>query len=853
MTARPQDEPVRLADLVSVELMRLREEDQARFRPTIDQALAERYPERPRKRRDQCVVLSDRASRVLDEELGLKRRVLFRAIGWASNGLWIAVAVIALVFMTALWLTKVLGADAAGNVSIQGFMLFVAFETIMLIPHTTLTISAALTKPGKGHEPWVLSIQGLVATFAAGATFLIRRLPDWILRRSTGRAAERRWLSAQVDEFISNQNRQVALLAASLSNAFWFCLILGVLLTAWWNTTWERFNYRWETSFLLESEQVDVIQTIGAPIAWLVTLPDEEAVHWLTHGENSVGPDRAAWEDLHQGEAGFPAAANREGWDRLWAEELERRASVEQDYRAIWTKYLLGMLVVYGLIPRTILGLLQFFLRWVFARDLWPNVERPYYRDTIENIYQPPIGLEDSPEEPQSEPEPPAPLPPEPAPVAVAPSPPPPKREPTENWIVSYEVPTPSPGWPVALGFPAGHPHTDLGQVATRAERRALLDRVQAEADAVAHLFLVADVTESPDNTFQDYLRDLSSAVGGANKIVVILTELDRLRRQEEGDPTSIGKRVDVWISRCERSGIQAARVWQFDHTNSTAESLRQIKRRFEGTLGPTGNGQPTSRWVLAGRFLRAGEKITTSVASLKGDESSQELRERSKLLQQQLSELYREQVEQFLDRARQWTVDLGKNASATTQALRAQIPSALDPTNALGPLAAIGQSIKHLSSRWAFAGGGLGLMLGAGGVLASLPALPLAVAPALVTAALASGAVTGTIGTLLGARASALSEGKAAELSADQLVRDPAAAEGFGRDDLARTSILWALVLELQGNSADALADCLAEVTESAGDEPLISAEEVSAAVHRIDAALRAYTTRIQHEGQRA
>ncbi len=880
MNARPRDEPVRVADLIAIELMRLREGDRPQFRPEIDQALAQVYPERPRRRHDAAKLLADRALRVLDHEMGLSRSTLLRALGWASTGLWVAVALVALVLMTGIWLSRVLGADAEGVVSIQGFMLFVAFQTIMLVPHVLLTLGGAFTRPGSGHDPGVLSIQGLIATFVAGATFLIRRLPVWVLNRSAGRMDQRRWLTRQVDELLDRQGRQVTLLAASLSNGFWLMLICGVLLTAWWNTTWERYDYRWQSSYFNLAQQAWVIDTIGRPAAWLVELPDEQAVRWLAQGRGGLGPDRQAWLD-QQTQPPDTTEATAAERDRLWEGELARRADLEQEFRATWTKYLLALLVVYGLLPRLALFALQFGLRWLFARDLWPRTDLEYFRETIRQIYEPPIGTE-SPDEPEAPAEPvssataahpPVTEPPpvaESSPTAIPPEPPPSPAPPppTQWWVVSYEVPPPASGWPRALQLPSDPPIEDCGQIATRQARHEFLKRLAAQRDVVARLIVVADVTETPDHTFQDVLGEMTSCLADqepprlAGRMSVVLTELERLRKQESGQAEGIARRVEVWRSRCERQGVPPGNIWEFDHNTPTAEAQARLAERWRDLLLATRARLPQAAqnhdaeaWIVAGRFPQAAERILSAVETLRGDEDAETLQRRAAELNAQLTILYREQTETFLARARQWQHANRGMVEAWSRQIAQAVPDVRNAAEWAGPFAMLNSAMGHLRSRWAVAGGSLGLMLGVGGSLAALPVLPLAALPALATMAASSGAVGGAVGTLLGARASALLGGKSRSAPEDPTADEDASALSAatpaqrGCDELARGGILWALVLELQGNTAKRVASGLARATESVGDELLDDAAAVQQALGRIQKALRTLAQDATHE----
>lgn len=172
---------------------------------------------------------------------------------------------------------------------------------------------------------------------AGGPGRLGWRLVRWLARVPGGAAEARRYrlhLAASLAAFGRNRGRS---LLALVSHGFWAMFFAGAIGWLWLRFLGLRFDFSWETTLLAGEGMRGVIAAVGALPAWLFGFEPPDA------GQiEAVLVDRSPPAD-----------------------------------RALWARYLLGSLAVYGLAPRALLAL-WFAWRWRRVR-LALDLGRPGY------------------------------------------------------------------------------------------------------------------------------------------------------------------------------------------------------------------------------------------------------------------------------------------------------------------------------------------------------------------------------------------------------------------------------------------------------------------------------------------
>lgn len=276
-----------------------------------------------------------------------------------------------------------------------------------------------------------------------------------------------------------------------LTHLLWFCATLAALVALLWAFSTQRYGFNWETTLLSPQHFVSVVQGLGAlPSLLGFALPDVNLI------QRSDG--------------------------------LQPLSAVEQ---RLWSSWVLGCLVTYGLLPR-LLALLFCLTRlgvglrhWQvdtsmpgFAeqRDrLMPNVERVGIdahapSDRVETIQAARV------------------LPDINAPTLV----------------VGIEL-ADSLSWP-PIGLPSAW--QDAGVVDTRLQRQQLLQRLQAQQ--AAHLVLVCDAQQTPDRGVIAWLSELRAY--GKHCSVVLYS------REASDD----AERLKAWCYRLEAAGFESEQIF---------------------------------------------------------------------------------------------------------------------------------------------------------------------------------------------------------------------------------------------------------------------------------------------------
>lgn len=270
----------------------------------------------------------------------------------------------------------------------------------------------------------------------------------------------------------------------SVSNALWAIALCAMLLAMLALLSARRYSFNWETTLLAPDVFVSVTQVLGwLPAQLGFSIPDEAIVR--ASGSLQALPEPA---------------------------------------QALWSSWLLGCVVVYGLLPRVI----ALFVCLAAARRrlgvMRLDTGLPGYAELRDRL---------TPVSEHAGVDAPAPAP-QPSRMALQAST---GKALDRPVLVGIELP-PDLAWPPGALSPEV---ADLGIVDGRAERNALLDRLQGHAPA--RLLLVCDGHQTPDRGTTAWLADLAGFAGDTHVAL-----LDR-RNGPQG-------REAAWLAQLQAAGF---------------------------------------------------------------------------------------------------------------------------------------------------------------------------------------------------------------------------------------------------------------------------------------------------------
>ncbi|MHB1035010.1 MAG: DUF2868 domain-containing protein [Pirellulales bacterium] len=546
-------------------------------------------------------------------------------------------------------------------------------------------------------------------------------------------------------------------------------------------------------------------------------------------------------------------------------------ADLHSTSRASCAHLMASFLLYYGVVPRLILLVIARIQLARSLRALRPSLTSPYIAQIIVNLTKPPMGPSSDPALPTGTSRdampftPPAtavgiasrlkhtsePAPLHPAKLASAPpalsanelplSPPcrpgeaapaamptdagdqlldepaSPQPPPKLSAIVGYEVEAPAGGWRDAIPLSTLGEVAALGNAADRKSRGRAVSELSRLASEVRFLTIVVDVIGSPDSQFVTFLRAAIASLpsDAALRTVVLLSGGDGLRVKFSDDAERIRVRVRLWREKSAECGVQENHVFEFDHRVATPESRRQLLDRLESIRGamPGEELHSPTTVVVAGKFGHASKLIRAAARAAASYSETDQFAHQTRELHKKIRDLY-DQEATWLSRTclafghpsdslPPLAAPDGDQASHAFDKLQNGAASLIDVgceklQRARQWWSSFSGYARGLSGHWAVAGG---LAAALGGSLAGVPAIA-------TVWLLAAGAA-------LGAQLPALKQKLVCLLppASDKQMEAADAGDtptGFSLDDLVRTNVVWALVLELQGNSEETIATTL-------------------------------------------
>lgn len=291
---------------------------------------------------------------------------------------------------------------------------------------------------------------------------------------------------------VLGRNNALRWVLGTISHGLWTTALLSMLLTLLAVLSARRYGFNWETTLL----SADTFVSLTAFLGWLPSVlgfaVPPEAVVRASNGLQAL-PESA---------------------------------------QALWSSWLIGCIVAYGLLPRALCLALGLILarKNLAAIDLDENL--PGYAE-LRNRLAPvseKTGI-DSPATPGFQ--------------AQIQSHSHPSYEHNQPLLVGIEL-APDTPWPPA-GLPANA--VDLGIIDTRAQRKELLDRLQHHTPK--QLLMVCDAQQTPDRGTIALLADLGSLAGEAHVA---------LHTHQAASPP-YDTRTSAWQARLDSAGFNAEQV----------------------------------------------------------------------------------------------------------------------------------------------------------------------------------------------------------------------------------------------------------------------------------------------------
>ena len=384
-----------------------------------------------------AVRLARQAGGSFPERLLLRARILSRKDNLDQTIIqWQQLARLALLLLAALALFT--GASAAAGALGDGSRpvnLVLALLALLGLPTLMLALwlAGALLQPGQTST---------LANAWFWLTGKLARGPDAAL-------APRALLE------LTQQRNSTRAVSGVVSHALWLLAMLAMIATLLALLSARRYAFNWETTLLSPDTFVALTRSLGLLPGLLGFQMPSEAVIRASDGLQTL-PDQA---------------------------------------HALWSSWLIGCVVVYGLAPRAILVALNFFTARRRLTDCLPDPSLPGYAELHDRLMPAATraGI-DAPEPPLFTPE---------------------RRNPGTE-------PSPHVGQAVLLGFELAPDHawppfsvppgiSDLGVIDSRTQRHRVLDQLITQTPQ--RLLIVCDAAQTPDRGSLAFLAELASTV----------------------------------------------------------------------------------------------------------------------------------------------------------------------------------------------------------------------------------------------------------------------------------------------------------------------------------------------------
>ncbi len=838
--------------------------------------------------------MARRAGLMLDRRIGLGSRwphLVRETVGWIQVGL------VVLAILMALGATApTLQPRDDQVVPILYYLAVFAIQIVFMLPPLLMTVAAILSGPGSSQADDRPNLASRILQRLGAATTLstvvlravMRWIQPWLLRlRGRDRALEPDQadrLRQTLDRLRESRTRHTRILSLGMATISHLCGVafsITLLATAWLLMSFQQLDYRLGTSTIPLDDLAGLVRGASNSVAWLVEPPSDADIAWLT-GASLV----EVRSDDPEAQARLEADIRTEWSGRLLALPLV----------FVLLPRLILLLLSRLMLGRALKQMRPDPQRDDYARLIMGYLTRPPVHG-LSHIHDDAIAAltEVEPNDPRVEPvlavqtiSPPTITPPSTTPTGTDHAPP----TPSDRVIVSNPTPSPAPtitATPLAPARTKRVPTATLsfwyetqppdqveaflksagrrqitdawfsrGEIDGRRARRALLDWLEAQREPIAQILMIVDLNRTPDDQLRTFLSRLHEAAATHAHFRAILTGGESLRQRYAHDPERIGQRITLWRSTLGETGFADRGVREHDFQTETEASRSRLAAWLSGNPEPQdsqdvpGTNSEASvdraERFRAGLFPEAIPKILEPLGEFEAGHVEPFIA--AERIQQQLTQLYRDGDGKAADRSRLGTWLKPSNETldqltARWDAVREALPQTdgWDVDSArhwVGQVARLERLTRLLPTKWTGIGGLCGAVLGTSGAIALGAAAPAVALPAVWAAALNAGVVGGGLGAAMGqwlpgrmkSRNSTADPGTTVsptETEADQAATPP------DFDQVARSGLLWALILELQGNPEQTIAEGLREILGEPGP-PLTTTDQVADHLRQIE-----------------
>jgi len=715
--------------------------------------------------------------------------------------------------LSSTWFT-----DRDHQVQVFWFVSIVSIQFLLLVPAAVfLVFQGWQTRHSKHADPATkpfgflnLILAVFVGGFVRCMLWLARCIPGATSQRAKAGVEHDHGLGWKAIAEVLFESHALRLKVAMSLHLFWLTALSLALIGLGWRTAGDQYKFSWRSTWIDAAairEVSNFVAAIGPANRLFAKRPiDEAAVDYLRKSPEQLEQEEREWR-LKQEELELPLDDISKRWE-------QRRLEIQQS----WLCTLVDFILLLAVLPRALV-LAPTILLWKRERDAECRVDLddPYCLELLALLRK--TGPKFVPGSPQPESQSVLTnLPAERTPMVEPPAVPAVNSLRTSKrlWIAGYNLDPPTAD---VLALPpelAGV--TWVGELNGMSDRDELLRDI-GRTSGSCRLVLFVRALMTPDKTVVGFLRDTHNGIAEPHGLLVVLTELDVLRVNFDNDLNKVRARLNLWVSKCREAGLEEGDCLEFDHLTLTAASRDLLARRLADWYAGNVHLERKRHW--AGKLPAAFDAISRFVDERPDMQSRDDTIALTHEIHKTLSGIYcgdrplanpldllqralPRRLEQARDEIRNAIGDFADDhAEGLPEVWKKQVRGLL----------AWWKILQQVNWRWSVAGGILCSVAAPVGVLAvaGLSGLPLVMPVALfgglggiVTAATAQTTIFDRLRTLL-ARS---------EVGDTHRPTSPGARATIGLDELIRSSVLWALVLELQGTPEDVLVDTLNSLT---------------------------------------
>lgn len=459
------------------------------------------------------------ATAVQEQGGDFEQRIVYRAGQHPEHeGLREAIEQLRRTLMLSLGITALLalGAGFAAGLSALGSgeqaNIFWVLGSLLSLPTLTLVLWCLMW----WWQPNTLSS----STLGAGVMGITRRLGNWLHRGHTATAT----LRASLKVFSSDGLGRW--LVSAITHGLWALFLAGCGFMLLAVLALRQYSFYWETTILSEQSYILLTQTLGwLPASLGFSIPSIEQIQ------------SSRWETV-----------------------------VPQSIAIPWSQFLLGSLVVYGVLPRLLLLCLSLLMLRRERRHYRLDTSLPGF-ERLRPALMPiatPLGVVDP--DPGTLPQP--------EPIST-----PLERGNGPPALVGLEINLPACGWPIPT---EDSPWQDLGILDSREDHHRVLGALQHTDPPPELLVAVCSLTSTPDRGIRNLLIRLADRARAP--LALILSDGQLLR--DRGQSSAATQRIQQWRTLGENLGIPPERVASIDLNHLTEASEALLGRLIKGEQG---------------------------------------------------------------------------------------------------------------------------------------------------------------------------------------------------------------------------------------------------------------------------